>query len=240
MKRAFCVVFFSVLISSTTQAGYQGQITLASGSQPNGSLGNALDGLGSVIVGTNLSAPTMTILTGSSSGTSATLNGYFDFNTGAYEHTNTNGDQVYASGGNFFILSGLLEVAAGLPPLASSLTTGEATVHALGISTPKGDAEYQLTMSFSGAYLSQEVASFYGLPYVSIADGGRLYSGVLSFIYVNDSSLAGNQLLSGSILFNAPISNQAVPEPSSLAMVLIGGATTVLYGRRRLARRNAA
>jgi hypothetical protein len=240
MKRALCAILFSILVSSSCQAGYEGQITLASGSGNQGSLGNTLAGLGSVVVGTNLSAPIMSSFAGPNAGTTTALNGFFDFNTGAYTGTDSAGNALYAAGGNFFVLTGTLPVAAGSPPLASSLTTGIATVKSLGINTSAGDAEFELTMGFTGAYLSESVATFFGLTYTPLPPG-RLYSGVLDFIYVNNSSLAGNQLLSGTISFDTPAIGPLTPapEPSSVVMLLIGGAGVLGYSRRRLSRRSA-
>ncbi len=236
MKRALCAILFTLLVASSSQAGYVGQINLASGAGPEGSLGNTLSGLGSVLVGTNLAAPIVTTFNGMSS-TTSTLNGYFDFNTGAYTGTDSSGNVQYAAGGNFFVLTGLLPVAAGMPPYASSITTGIATVKSLGITTPSGDAEYQLSMSFTGAYLSQQVASDFGLPYIPLPQG-RTYTGDLNFVFVKNDALAGNQLLSGAISFNAPLSSQtAVPEPSSIAMLVVGCLGLAGYGRRQLNRR---
>lgn len=239
MKCALCAISLTILVASSSQAGYVGQVNLASGSGAAGSLGNTLNGLGSVLVGTNLSAPLLTSFSGPTAGTTTPLGGFFDFNTGAYAGTDASGNTLYAAGGNFFVLGGTLPDAAGSPPLASSLTTGIATVRALGITTTAGDAEYELTMGFTGAYLSSSVSAFLGLNYQSLPQG-RTYSGVLDFIFVKNSSLAGDQLLSGSISFNAPINNQVVPEPSSIAMVLIGGVVGLTgYGRRRFSRRAA-
>jgi hypothetical protein len=237
MKRALCAILFTILVSSSCQAGYQGQIGLASGAGNQGSLGNTLSGLGSVLVGTNLSAPIASAFAGPNSGSTMPLNGYFDFNTGAYAGLDSSGNTLYAAGGNFFIMPGPLPASAGAPPLASSLSTGIATVSALGVKTPGGDAEYELTMGFTGGYLSQSLAAYYGLPYVSLPQG-QLYSGIIDFVFVKDSTLAGNQLLGGTISFDLPIGPLTpAPEPSSVVMLLIGGAGVLGYGRRQFIRR---
>jgi hypothetical protein len=216
MKRALCAILLAILVPSTsTQAGYAGQVALATGSGAGGSLATTGSGTGSDLVGTNLAAPVVTPL-GSVPGTTNPIGGYFDFNTGAYAGTD-----------------------AAAPPVVSSLTTGDATVTALGITTAAGDAEYELTMAFTGGYLSDLIAQDFGVGYLPLTDG-RVYSGTLDFIFVNNHTLGGDQLLSGTITFNSVSpGDTTVPEPSSLVMLVMGGAGVLGYGGFRRRRRPA-
>jgi hypothetical protein len=223
MKRALCAILFTFLVSPYSQAGYVGQINLSSGSGALGSLGTmgpqgtGSTGANSYVVGTNLAAFSVT----SASGTMTTLTGGFlDFNTGIYTGTDANGVVHYAAGGNFFVLEN--PVFGSQPVYARDNSTGAATVTSLGINSPAGDAEYELTMSFSTANLLSPISDAFG------ASSPGLYMGTVSFIFVNDSNLAGAQLLGGSITFTT------VPEPSSLVMVVIGGVGLLGFGGRRL------
>lgn len=240
MKSALCAILFATLVASSSQASYSvGQVGLSSGSGPNGSLAAIGSGGNSEVVGTNLAAPLLTPLALANPGASVPLtSSYLDFETGKYLGTNAQGQTLYGSGGNFFILNGTLDVAGGkTPPIVSSLTTGPATVTSLG------NGQFNLSESFTGAFLSAAVANEFGVPYFPLSDG-RIYSGTLSFNYVVDSSLAGNQLLSGTITFAAlPSStgNTSVPEPSSVVLLVIGAAGLLAHGRHRyLHRRHAA
>jgi hypothetical protein len=239
MKRALCAILLAILVPSTsTQAGYAGQVALATGSGAGGSLATTGSGTGSDLVGTNLAAPVVTPL-GSVPGTTNPIGGYFDFNTGAYAGTDAAGNTMYGPGGNFFVLNGPLSTSAGSPPVVSSLTTGDATVTALGITTAAGDAEYELTMAFTGGYLSDLIAQDFGVGYLPLTDG-RVYSGTLDFIFVNNHTLGGDQLLSGTITFNSVSpGDTTVPEPSSLVMLVMGGAGVLGYGGFRRRRRPA-
>lgn len=229
MKPALCAILFTALAVSNSEAGYvAGEINLSTGSGPLGSLGTVGSGSGAMLVGTNLAAPSITPLSGGVVSAVPLQGSYLDFQTGTYTGTDGMGHTYYGPGGNFFILAGTLQQAAGTSPIASSLTTGPATVTALG------NGQFELTMSFTGGYLSEPVAQEFGTSFVPLAMG-RIYSGTLDFIFVVNSSLAGNQLISGGIYFNST----AVPEPSSLALVTLGGFGVLGYGRRRLKRRAA-
>jgi PEP-CTERM motif len=224
MNRAFCAIFLTTLFASVTQAGYVGEINLSSGAGSSGSLTQATGG---PLVGTNLSALTAT----SAGGTSGNINGFFDFKTGAQTSNDGNGNITYAAGGNFFVLPTV--VGTKPPPFASSLSTGVATQTATGTFDDVNGTEepvFSLTMSFSGAYINAAVADLFGTTFAPLPN--RLYSGSLTFNFVgpNLDSLAGSQLLGGSISFDA------APEPSSFAMVVIGGLGLLGYGRRRLRR----
>jgi hypothetical protein len=237
MKSALCAILFATLVASSSRASYSvGQVGLSSGSGPNGSLAAIGSGSSSEVVGTNLAVPMLTPLATTSAGMSVPLtSSYFDFETGKYAGTNAQGQTLYGPGGNFFVLNGTLENAAGTAPVVSSLTTGPATVTSLG------NGLFNLAMSFTGAYLSSAVANQFGVPYFPLSEG-RLYSGTLSFNYVVDSSLAGNQLQSGTITFTAlpaTTGDTSVPEPSSVILLVMGAAGLLAHGRHRH-RRHAA
>jgi hypothetical protein len=234
MRRTLCAILLTTLAASSSQAGYVGSINLSSGSYPNGSLG--VNG-SNELVATNLLVPSVT----SANGTTTALTGaYFDFSTGT-QISSSGGVTTYsASSANFFVLPGF--VGEGLTPDASSLTAGQATVTATGnfanvssnnVATLGGTQFqiYEFVMTFTGGFLNQAIANDFGAPYAALPN--RLYSGTIDFTFINDSAIAGNQILSGSIAFS-------VPEPSSFALVLIGGLGVLGYGRRRSANHKAA
>jgi hypothetical protein len=224
MRRALCAIFLTTLAASTSQAGYVGEVNLSTGSYSDGSLGNSSGGQ---LVGTNLLATTAT----SAGGTVTNIGGYFDFTTGAQTANDGNGNITYAAGGTFYVLSGLLAPPGQPnPPSYSScfMSTGVATQTETGQQVEEGTLNYNvymLTMNFSTTYLSPTLTNAFDSPSDSLSN--RIYFGTLTFTFINDDSIGGNQLLSGSISYS-------VPEPSSYAMVLIGGLGVLGYGRRRL------
>jgi PEP-CTERM motif len=234
MKSALCAILFATLVASSSQASYAvGQVGLSSGSGPNGSLGAVGVGSASEVIGTNLAAPLLTPLATNSGAIVPLVSSYLDFETGKFTGINALGQATYGPGGNFFILNGTLTDAAGKPAMVTSLTTGPATVTAIG------NGQFDLAMTFTGAYLSSAIANEFGVPYFPLSEG-RLYSGTVNLIYVVDSSLAGNQLQSGTITFTAlPAGTPSVPEPSSVILLVIGGVGLLGYGRHRH-RRHAA
>jgi hypothetical protein len=224
MNRAFCAIFLTTLFASVTQAGYVGEITLSSGAGSQGSLTNTTTG--SPLVGTNLLAPTLTPAGGNSSSFGG---GYLDFTTGAQTSNDGHGNITYAAGGDFFVLPTL--VGSKPPPFACSVSTGVATQIGTGVYDNVNGTEYEiysLTMSFTGAYINAAAADVFG------TSSAQLSSGSLTFTFVgpNLDALAGDQILGGSITFDVA----AVPEPSSFAMVVIGGLGLLGCGRRRLRR----
>jgi hypothetical protein len=215
MKHAICAILFTTLVASASQAGYVGEINLSG----SGSVGSLSVNGSSELVGTNLLAATVTL----PGGGTAALGGYLDFNTGVSEGT-VNGVTTYASSGaNFFVLAGTLPAYQGTAPLAASLVIGTTTVTDLGTKTIGGDEEYELSMGFSSGMLSQTASTALGAPYLQ----ARVYTGTLEFTFVVDNALAGSQLLGGTIGFS-------VPEPSSYAMVVMGGLGLIGLGRRRV------
>jgi hypothetical protein len=225
MRRTLCAIFFTILVASTSQAGYVGEVNLSTGSYTGGSLGSTPGG---PLVGTNLLATTAT----SAGGAVTNIGGYFDFTTGA-QTSNANGITTYAAGGTFYVLSGVLPTNGDQNPPSYStsyMSTGVATQTETSQQVVV-DAQsyniYMLTMDFSTNYLSSTLTNAFNSPSDSLSN--RIYSGTVTFTFINDNSIGGNQLLSGSISYS-----YSVPEPSSYAMLLIGGLGVLGYGRRRL------
>jgi hypothetical protein len=225
MRRGLYAILLVTLFATFSEAGYVGEINLGSANpDTNAALAVSGTGANSTLQGTGLQAPSVT----SAGGTMTSLTGgYLFFTTGTYAGTNAQGDTLYNGGGDFFVLQN--NVMQSTPVYAKAyLTTGPATVTTLtGMFENVGGVnkqEYELTMGFSGGTLNSPIYSLFGAP----ASG--TYTGTFQMIFIQDSSLAGNQLISGNITFNL------VPEPSSYAMVLIGGLGLFGFGRRRLRR----
>jgi hypothetical protein len=221
MKRIlFALILVGLLGTGKAQAGFALEIDLQQATpNPQGSLDHNHLGSDSPLVGTNLSASSVSSSASGSLMTSP-MGGFLDFTTGAYDGTNAEGDTLYKAGGNFFILGGPLSTAAGSAPLAYDASTGPAVVKSLG------GGVFELTMSITNGYLSSTIAAPLGVT------PGYGYDGTLSFDFVVDSTKAGNQLLSGSIQFlgqASPAGNNgpgqdppAVPEPASVLLVAFG------------------
>ena len=126
-----------------------------------------------------------------------------------------------STGANFFVLDGPIQNYANSAPTAM-------TSPALSTSlTQLADGTYLFTMDVGNGYVSNDLASQFGIM------GGFGWTGVLDLSIAGfDPSLGSVQVTSGSLLLTSPdVVPSVVPEPSSL--LLAGMGLVIAIGRFR-------
>lgn len=192
-----------VVVGGNARAGMTLQFAITPLVDPmSGSLGNDSNG----VSGTNLAVTSVTSVETSKV---VSINKFLDFQSAG------------SIGANFFILDGLVQNFAESAPTSMSAPAVSTSL------TQQPDGSFLFTMAISNGYVSNDLASQFGV------SGGFGWTGFLDLsIAAFNPALGSAQVTSGNLILASPnVSPSLVPEPSSLLMAGMG--LVIVVGRFR-------